>query len=134
MMLKNDFYIPIKLALEGEIKNYKIEFNPGASCCLALTARGYPDNKSETYQKSQGLEIMGINEADKIKGVKVFHGGTIRFEETIRVNGGRILYPTSYSENGIAQAQKLAYEAASKIYVSGGFYWRRDIADKAIKN
>lgn len=48
-------------------------------------------------------------------------------------SGGRVLGVTAYSKNGIADAQKLAYRAVSKISIPNGFHYRTDIASKALK-
>ena len=49
----------------------------------------------------------------------------------IVTNGGRVLGVTALGQT-IAGAKKRAYEAADKIEFDGAYY-RRDIADKAIK-
>ncbi|MFC1541146.1 phosphoribosylamine--glycine ligase [Candidatus Latescibacterota bacterium] len=93
--------------------------------CLVVASGGYPDS----YEK--GKKISGINEADSIEGVKVFHAGT-KFEiEDILSNGGRVLGVTGWGAD-FAEARKRAYEAAGKIHFEGSFY-RKDIGNKALK-
>ena len=126
MMINNGLYESISLALEGRLKNNLINFNPGASCCVVLASQGYP----KEYETE--LEITGIEKANDIEGVKVFHSGTKLQDGKIVTSGGRVLGVTAYSPNGIRDAQRLAYQAVSKINIPGGFHYRKDIADKAL--
>ena len=75
--------------------------------------------------------ITGIEDAEKIPDVKVFHAGTEEVDGDIVSSGGRVLGVTAMGD-GIAKAQAAAYEAVEKIKFDGAFC-RRDIADKAIK-
>lgn len=127
MMMKTDLYKALSFALEGKLDEVNIEFKPGAACCLVLASRGYPGS----YEK--GLPISGLDEANAIEGIKVFHAGTKLVDGQIVSSGGRVSGVTSYSSEGIADAQKLVYKAASKINIPGGFYYRKDIADKALE-
>ncbi len=128
MMLKSDLYEVLSSSLEGRLGELKMEFNPGAACSVVLASKGYPGS----YEK--GLEIGGMEEANNIEGVKVFHAGTKNDGERVLTSGGRVLNVTGYSPNGIADAQRLAYEGVSKISVPGGFAYRRDIGDKALSD
>ena len=132
MMLKSDLYPALALSLEGKLNQIKMEFYSGAACCVVLASKDYPDSKSEVYKKSQGLSIRGLEDANSIMGVKVFHAGTKLDKGNILTSGGRVLGVTGYSPKGIADAQRLAYEGVSKINVPGGFHYRRDIGDKAL--
>ena len=91
-----------------------------------LASQGYP----EGYKK--GLAITGLEDANRVSGVKVFHAGTKIDNGQILTSGGRVLGVTGYSPNGIGGAQRLAYEGVSKINVPGGFHYRKDIASKAL--
>ncbi len=63
----------------------------------------------------------------------VFHAGTKEDNGKILTNGGRVLGITSVlEENDLQKAKSLAYKALNKIHFSN-MYYRRDIADKAIK-
>ena len=127
MLLENSLYNPIRLSLEGKVSEAPLTFNEGASCCVVLASKGYPGK----YKK--GLPISGIEEAEEISGIKVFHAGTKLKHGIWFTDGGRILGVTSYSRAGIKEAQRLAYEAISKINIPGGFHYRPDIGDKALK-
>jgi len=136
MMLKDGgLYKPLSLALEGRLNQAKFEFKPGASCCVVLASKGYPAD----YGNIKGRDIKGIDEANQIPGVKVFHAGTSRSKEPDNadyiVSGGRVLGVTGYSPRGIADAQQLAYKGVNKIVSAtqkGTFHFRTDIANKAL--
>ncbi len=89
-------------------------------CCVVLASGGYPLN----YQK--GVPIEGIEDAEKIPGVTVFHAGTTRADGQLKTNGGRVLNVVA-SGSTIAEARDRANEAAEKISFVGKTY-RRDIA------
>ncbi|MEK6852266.1 MAG: phosphoribosylamine--glycine ligase [Nanoarchaeota archaeon] len=127
-LIKGDLCEVIYLALERKLEQVKLEYNQGAACCVVLASRGYPNE----YEYKRGLQIEGIKEAEKIENVKVFHAGTKIEGRSIVTDGGRVLEVTAYSKEGINTAQKLAYEAASKIKVSGGFHYRKDIGNKEL--
>lgn len=128
MMLKSDLYSAISSSLDGKLDQVKMEFNLGASCCVVLASQGYP----ESYKK--GLLIGGLEDANRVNGVKVFHAGTKLDNRQILTSGGRVLGVTGYSSNGIADAQKLAYEGVSRITIPGDFHYRKDIANKSLVN
>jgi phosphoribosylamine--glycine ligase len=91
-----------------------------------MASGGYPGD----YEK--GKKITGLDEADRIKDVVVFHAGTAAKDGQIVTNGGRVLGVTALGQT-IADAKAKAYEAVDKIKFDGA-YCRSDIADKAIKN
>jgi phosphoribosylamine--glycine ligase len=90
-----------------------------------MASGGYPGD----YEN--GKKITGLDEADRIKDVVVFHGGTSAKDGDIVTNGGRVLGVTALGQT-ISEAKRRAYETVDKIQFDGA-YWRRDIADKAIR-
>ena len=90
-----------------------------------MASGGYPGD----YQK--GFEITGIEQADAMADVKVFHAGTAIVAGKLVNSGGRVLGVTAVGQT-VTAAQKRAYEAVEKIKWTGAFY-RHDIASKAIK-
>jgi len=127
MMLESDLYEIFSSSLDGNLGNVKMEFDPGAAVCVVLASKGYPGS----YEK--GLPIKGLDNANGIDGVKVFHAGTkIDTNGRILTSGGRVVGVTGSSEEGIGYAQKLAYRGVSEISIPGGFHYRDDIGDKAL--
>ena len=127
MLLESRLSDHIFAALNGTLDERDIRFREGAACCVVLTSRGYPGD----YKKD--LPISGLDEANGVPGVTVFHAGTKRnLEGQIVTSGGRVLGVTGYSPNGLREARERAYEAVSKISIPGGFHYRTDIASKAL--
>ena len=106
-------------AAGGRLEPERLRWKPGASACVVLASAGYP-GKFET-----GREILGLNEAAEIAGVKVLHAGTRREGEKIVTSGGRVLGATAAGSTTEAALEK-AYQAASKIKFEG-MHYRRDI-------
>ncbi len=125
-LLDGDFLELLYSASSGEIKKDAVWYNGGSSVCVVAASKGYP----ESYEK--GKEIYGlehINDEDII----IYHAGTKEENDKLVTNGGRVLGVTSIlKENNLSLAKKRSYEALSKIYFDG-IYYRKDIADKAIK-
>ena len=67
----------------------------------------------------------------RIDDVVVFHAGTAVKNGDIVTAGGRVLGVTAVGEK-VIDAKAKAYEAIDKINFEGA-YFRRDIADKAIR-
>lgn len=95
-----------------------------AALTVVMAARGYPGH----YEK--GTIIRGIDRADAMPGVKVFHAGTALRDGEIVAHGGRVLNVTAHGAT-IAEAQARAYQAADVIDWPDGFC-RRDIGWRAI--
>lgn len=125
MRLKSDLIEVCLAVCEGTLDNLTLVWDPRPAVCVVIAAGGYPGD----YEK--GKVITGIQDAEQIKDVKVFHAGTKQSGENIVTNGGRVLGVTAMGET-IADAKKAAYKAVEKIEFDGAYY-RRDIADKAIK-
>ncbi|MCH8034098.1 MAG: phosphoribosylamine--glycine ligase [Bacteroidetes bacterium] len=124
-LLKGDFLKLLYSAAEGKLDKDSIQYNGGSAVCVVAASLGYPGQ----YQK--GLEIFGLDEIPE--STIVFHAGTKEDNGKILTNGGRVLAVTSVlEENDLQKAKKLAYEALDKIHFTN-MYYRRDIADKAIK-
>ena len=77
-----------------------------------------------------GTLIAGLEEAAKVPDVTIFHAGTMRREDRIIANGGRVLAVTALAPS-IEEAQANAYEAVSRIEWNDG-YFRRDIGWRAV--
>src|SRR5260370_31936138 len=75
--------------------------------------------------------MTGRAEAAKVPNVKVFHAGSRLENGLVVTDGGRVLGVTALGDT-LADAKRNAYEAVARIHFQGAFY-RRDIADKALK-
>jgi len=125
MRLKSDLLQVCLAVCDGRLDEVTLEWDPRPAVCVVMASGGYPGS----YEK--GKKITGLDEADKIEDVVVFHAGTTVSNEDIVTNGGRVLGVTALAET-IGEAKEKAYRAVDKIKFDGA-YCRRDIADKAIK-
>ncbi len=126
MRIKSDLAALIKDALEGRLSGKTLEIDDRAAVCVVMASGGYPGK----YEK--GKVIYGLEEAEKIPGVKVFHAGTAKRDDKYVTNGGRVLGVTALAAD-IPEAIDLAYEAVEKIHWEGVHY-RKDIGAKALKH
>jgi phosphoribosylamine--glycine ligase len=93
--------------------------SPRAAVCVTLASGGYP-SRYET-----GRVISGIEEAERLPGVRVFHAGTARRDGRLRTAGGRVLGVTAVAAD-VPAAVDVVYEAVGRIRFEG-MHFRRDI-------
>lgn len=123
--LKTDIVDILQATVDQNLEHFsELEWDVRPSVCVVMASEGYPDH----YEK--GFAIRGIEEADLIPNVKVFHAGTLQRGNDIITNGGRVLGVTAMGET-ISEAKLTAYEAVRKIRWKGG-WCRKDISDKAL--
>jgi phosphoribosylamine--glycine ligase len=108
----------------GEFPESGLDWDPRPAVCVVLASQGYPG----PYPK--GRVISGLAEAARLSDVKVFHAGTMLEKDFVVTDGGRVLGVTALGET-LAEAQRKAYEAVSRIQFQG-MHYRRDIASKAL--
>jgi phosphoribosylamine---glycine ligase len=100
-------------------------WHPGYSACVTLASPGYP-GKYPT-----GLPISGIEEANKLEQVQVFHAGTSLVNGQLVTAGGRVLSVTARGET-LQEAVDRAYEAVKCISFEGMQY-RKDIGWRGLE-
>jgi len=91
---------------------------------VVLASGGYPD----AYDT--GTAIHGIDAAESLTGINVFHSGTAKRGSDIVTAGGRVLTVVA-SGSDYRQAVGRAYEAVERISFER-MHYRRDIAAKAL--
>lgn len=122
--MKSDV-VPVLLdCARGELTTRALEWYDRASVCVVMAAGGYP----ASYAK--GDVISGIDEANAIDGVRVFHAGTAEVEGRIVTAGGRVLGVTGWGDD-VASAIEKAYQGTQKIRWNGAQF-RTDIGRKAL--
>ena len=118
--------LEVMLAVEeGRLDQVELKWDPRPALCVVASSKGYPGSYPT------GVPISGIDDADSIRDVKVFHSGTARKDNQIVTDGGRVLAVTALG-NTIADAQKRAYQAMSKIHFDG-MHIRKDIGWRAMR-
>ena len=74
--------------------------------------------------------ISGLDAADALPDVKVFHAGTTEREGKVVTAGGRVLCVTGLGRN-LRAAYERAYEGVTKVNFEGA-YFRGDIGRKTL--
>ncbi len=106
--------------------NLDPKFREDACVTVVLATEGYPASPRT------GDFIDGIDAAEQLTGVTVFHAGTKQVEGRLMTAGGRVLDVTALAPT-LAGARGRAYEAAGRISWPGVQY-RRDIAAAAVES
>jgi phosphoribosylamine--glycine ligase len=120
-------WLPLLLgAARGDLAGAAARFLPDASVCVVMAARGYPG------PHATGYAIEGIEDAESVEGVQVFHAGTDLDSGGRLVGvGGRVLGVTATGP-GLAEARHRAYRAAALVR-SEGLRLRSDIGLDAVE-
>ncbi|MGC6447093.1 MAG: phosphoribosylamine--glycine ligase [Rubripirellula sp.] len=125
MRLKTDIVDLLEATADGKLSELEpLEWDERPSTCVVMASEGYPGD----YEK--GRVITGIESADALENVKVFHAGTRLENDQILNDGGRVLGVTALGDS-ISKAKLQAYKAVKEIRWLGG-WCRKDISDKAI--
>ncbi len=101
------------------------KWRAGASVCVAAVPAGYPG------QASTGDVITGIEDAERLGDVVVFHAGTARRDDALVTSGGRVLGVSTVAGD-VHAAVELAYSALDRIRFEG-MHFRRDIGRRALR-
>ncbi|MCJ7545043.1 MAG: phosphoribosylamine--glycine ligase [Phycisphaerae bacterium] len=125
MRFRSDLVEVLVATAQHRLDRMTVEFDPRPAVCVVMASGGYPGS----YAK--GYEITGIDQAEALADVKVFHAGTALQDGTLVNSGGRVLGVTALGET-LAEAQRRAYEAVAKIHWKDCFC-RHDIAAKAMR-
>ena len=122
-LLKTDILDLFDACIDGTLKGETLEWNSGYAANIVLASGGYPD----AYEK--GFPIEGIEAAERISGVVVFHAGTA-FGNALMTSGGRVLGVSAVGST-LTEALESAYKAADLIQFEKK-YFRRDIGSSAL--
>jgi phosphoribosylamine--glycine ligase len=106
----------------GELSQLSVR--AGSAGVVVLASGGYP----EKYEK--GFPIRGIDKAQELPGVLVFHAGTRRGESGPLTDGGRVLGVVGVGDD-LKGAMRTAYEGASMIEFEG-MVLRKDIGRRGL--
>lgn len=122
--LRSDIVPALWGAATGRLGGIGLDFVSDAVANVVMATKGYP----EAYEK--GSEIKGVDAANALEGVVVFHAGTKETEDgKLLANGGRVLNVTA-SGADLKEALDRAYAAAEAIDWPEGFY-RKDLRQTA---
>ena len=125
--LKGDLLELLLAVANGSLEHVSpsaLEIDPRAAVTVVLASGGYPG------AFAKGFPITGVEKAEALPDVLVFHAGTA-FDGAGRLvtAGGRVLAVTALGAD-FAEARRRAYEAVGHIAFEG-MYFRKDIGARA---
>lgn len=124
--LKNDLVDVMLACAEQRLDEVELSWRDEWAVAVVLTSAGYPGS----YEK--GKVITGVEDADALDGVTVYHAGTaVTDTGELVTSGGRVLAVTALGDTFEA-ARNLAYAACEKIDFEGKTL-RHDIGLKALR-
>jgi phosphoribosylamine---glycine ligase len=118
-LLKTNIIDIIEAVRFWKLSEIKIEWHEGYAVCVNLVSDGYP-RKYKT-----GFPITGVDKANLIPGVIVFHAGTKYNGNQLVTDGGRVLSVVAKGDT-LEEARELAYIGVKIIDYKGKRY-RDDI-------
>jgi len=125
MRLDSDLLEAFESSIEGRVSPGVFRWSPDPSVCVVLASGGYPGTSES------GKVISGLDRANAVEGVKVFHAGTSLVDGEITTSGGRVLGVTARAST-LESAVARAYQAVDCIHFDGMQY-RHDIAHRRLK-
>jgi phosphoribosylamine--glycine ligase len=124
MRLSSDLVPLLVQCAQGKLTDAVMEIDPRPAVCIVMASGGYPG----PYRK--GFPISGIEEAERVGGVQVFHAGTAMRDGKLVNNGGRVLGVTAVDDD-IRKSIERGYRAVGNIGWEGAYY-RTDIGKRAL--
>lgn len=129
LRLRSDLVDVMLACLDGKLDTITLDWDPRPAVCVVLASEGYgwkPDD-----QVSKGVPISGLDQAAKLPGVRIFHGGTTMKDGQLVSSGGRVLGVCALGED-LTAARQSVYAAIDKIHFPG-MQFRRDIGGGLMK-
>jgi formyltetrahydrofolate-dependent phosphoribosylglycinamide formyltransferase len=132
-LLESDLYEVMRSCCTGTLDSVDVRFKENrASATVVCAAKGYPDSYSK------GMKVVGLDAANALPGVKVYHAGTHVDEagDTL-CSGGRVIAVTG-NGSSLNNALKTAYNGVSKLdFISKDsqhlMHSRTDIGRRAVQ-
>lgn len=122
--LESDLVDVVSAVAAGEPAKVSLSWKEEWAACVVLASEGYPGSYDT------GKVILGIDEAEALPGVTVFHAGTaLNKDDELITAGGRVLNVVALGES-FNEAREKAYEACECIQFEGKQY-RSDIGKRA---
>ena len=111
-------------AAGGEVRQSSVRMTDDRFAGVVLASRGYPESAEP------GRAIAGIERAEAIPGVCVYHAGTSMRDRRLVTSGGRVLTVVGQGRD-YSEAIGRAYAGVQQISFDG-MHYRRDIGRKAL--
>ncbi len=120
--LESDLYEIFEAIIDERLGEVDIKWRDGGAVCVVCASGGYP------VKYESGFEITGIEDAEDLGDITVFHAGTKLQDGKTVTAGGRVLGVTAVAES-LDAAIKKAYEGVEKVHFDK-MHYRRDIGIK----
>jgi phosphoribosylamine--glycine ligase len=118
-LLESDLCEVLLCTANGDLRNQTLAWKKAYTCDVVLVSGGYPG----TYEKEH--VITGLDRAEGIENLIVFHAGTRRAGREVLTNGGRVLNVVGIGST-LREAIEYTYSHIDKFFFDGVFY-RTDI-------
>jgi phosphoribosylamine--glycine ligase len=123
-LLESELAPVLAAAAEGDLGGSTCRFSDGVAVGVVLASGGYPGDIST------GCPIEGLDAANALPGVVVFHAGTANLDGRLVTSGGRVLTVVGRGAS-YADAIARAYEGVSRISFEN-MQFRADIGRRAL--
>lgn len=123
-VLDGDLAEALSSAARGALEPDALRVSARHAVCVVLASAGYPESARS------GDVITGLDQAEQMPDVRVYHAGTRRVDGVVQTAGGRVLGVTGHGLT-LREARDRAYAAADRIRFDGQQI-RRDIAHRAL--
>jgi phosphoribosylamine--glycine ligase len=124
--MKSDLVAAMLAACDGRLDGMSFAWSDEAALTVVMCGKGYPGTPA------RGGVIGGIELAEAMDNVLVFHAGTAERDGHLVGNGGRVLNCVGLGAT-VAEARSRAYAAVDAIMWEDGFC-RRDIGWRALED
>jgi phosphoribosylamine--glycine ligase len=118
--LRSDLLVLLEACVDGTLSKHTPHWSDDACVSVVVASGGYPGDYAT------GVPIEGIDDAEALGGVAVFHAGTKEHDGRLVSAGGRVLNVSAWGTS-VTAARERAYEAVGKIRMDG-MHVRADIA------
>jgi phosphoribosylamine--glycine ligase len=122
--LEDDLIDLIQNCIDEKFNNDELRWSKNPCVTIVAASKGYP----EKFEKLKEIKNLPKNEKNH---EQIFHAGTVKKNEKIFSNGGRVLNAT-VSMNNLKSARDRALYLLDKVEWENKYY-RRDIGWRAIK-
>lgn len=123
-IVDGDFGEALTAAAQGRLVDGMLRASGEHALCVVLAAENYPE------APTKGDSITGIESAEELESVRVFHAGTSLKGGKLVTSGGRVLGVTGCGAT-LKEARERAYQAANRIQFRGK-QARSDIGFRAL--
>ena len=122
--MESDLVPMLEACIDGTLDKVECKWKPEAATCVVMASGGYPD----PYET--GKVITGLDRANALEDVTVFHAGTQMQNGNIATGGGRVLGVTALGSD-IRSAIEGAYRGVNEIHFDQA-HFRTDIGYRAL--